>query len=520
MSHLKVIGAGSGYTLISNIFIDYYMITSGSSHLKTYLLLIRLLTDPQKEISISGMADILDCSESDVLRSLRHWEGKGLMKLRYQANSRELAEIQLFEPQVPQSINPMEGTAKLNGFDSMQMTAKLDGFDSMQTAVKQNGFDSTGAEREMLMSQAPAANGQAAAAAVSGTAADLSSSELVSEGISRTMTEKQSEGSFRTLAGGAENPLDSTLSGGVENPLDSTLPGGVENPLGRTLSGGAENSLEKSFNGTMESSSPVAFGEEEALPPRQVNFAAISADEKFSQLMFIAEQYIGTTLSRADCETFAWLYDGLKMNPSLLEYLVESCVTNGHRSVRYMETVALDWHRKKITTVEQARIYTPLHHKNLYAVMKALGLNGRQPAPSEQKIIDRWFREYQFSLDMVIEACNRTMISIHEPNLNYVESILSRWKKAGISSLAQVQGLDEQFQKMKEENQKGKTGKDGFAAKGSVLKNSTGSSMQKKTDSFAGYRGSGRKPGAQFHDFDQRTYDYDALLKQINAGGE
>lgn len=520
MSHLKVIGAGSGYTLISNMFIDYYMITSGSSYLKTYLLLIRLLTDPQKEISISGMADILDCSESDVLRSLRHWEGKGLMKLRYQANGRELAEIQLFEPQVPQSINPVEGTAKLNrldsmqmttkldGLDSMQMTAKLDGLDSMRTAVKQNGFDSTGADQEMLMSQASAANGQVTAAAFSGIAADLSASEIVSEGISRSMTEKQSDGSFGTLAGGAENPLGSTLPGSVENPLGSTLSGGVENPL------------EKSFNGNMETSSTMAFGEEEALPSRQVNFAAISADEKFSQLMFIAEQYIGTTLSRADCETFAWLYDGLKMNPALLEYLVESCVTNGHRGVRYMETVALDWHRKKITTVEQARIYTPLHHKNLYAVMKALGLNGRQPAPSEQKIIDRWFREYQFSLDMVIEACNRTMISIHEPNLNYVESILSRWKKAGISSLAQVQGLDEQFQKMKEENQKGKTGKDGFAAKGSALKNSTGSSTQKKADSFAGYRTSGRKPGAQFHDFDQRTYDYDALLKQINAGGE
>lgn len=508
MSHLKVIGAGSGYTLISNIFIDYYMITSGSSHLKTYLLLIRLLADPQKEISISGMADILDCSESDVLRSLRHWERKGLMKLHYQANNRELAEIQLFEPQVPQDINPVEGATKLNGFSSMQTMAKSDGFTSMQTtaksdgfnsmqmtvrsdefdstqkAVQRNGLDSTGAEREMLMSQAPAANGQIAVAAVSGTAVDLSSSEGDSEGISGAMMGKQSERAFRTIAGGMENPL------------------------------------EKAFDGNMESSSTVAFGEEETLPPRQVNFAAISADEKFSQLMFIAEQYIGTTLSRSDCETFAWLYDALKMNPSLLEYLVESCVTNGHRSVRYMEKVALDWHRKKITTVEQARIYTPLHHKNLYAVMKALGLNGRQPAPSEQKIIDRWFREYQFSLDMVIEACNRTMISIHEPNLNYVESILSRWKKAGISSLAQVQGLDEQFQKMKEENQKGKTGKDGFAAKGSALKNSTGSSTQKKKDSFASYRASGRKPGAQFHDFDQRTYDYDALLKQINAGSE
>lgn len=382
MGHLKVMGTGTGYTLISNIFIDNYMITSGSSHLKTYLLLVRLLADPQKEISVSGMADILDCSESDVLRSLRHWEKKGLMKLKYESGSNVLEEIQLLEPK------------------------------TTKTSV------SAEAEREVVVSQAPE------------TAGDT----------------------------------------------------------GTKMSG------------------------EEPLPPKQVNFAAVSADEKFSRLMFIAEQYIGAPLSRADCESFAWLYDGLKMDTALLEYLVESCVTNGHRSVRYMEAVAVDWHRKKIKTVEQARIYTPLHNKKLYAVMKALGLNGRQPAPSERKIIDRWFQEYDFSLDMVVEACNRTMVSIHEPNLNYVESILSRWKKAGISRLDQVQGLDEQFQKEKEEkdNQKGNDSNSGAKGTSGSVKNGNGGSYKK-------YRSSGNKPGAQFHDFDQRTYDYDELLKQINS---
>lgn len=402
MSNLKVMGAGTGYTLISNVFIDKYMITSGSSHLKTYLLLVRLLSDPQREISISGMADILDCSESDVLRSLRHWEKKGLMKLGYEEGSKILSEISLLNPE------------------------QAEGAQS--------------ARQELTASRAP-----------------------------------QREAS----AGGALQQ---------EVPAEDGLP--KEVLAGYTLQ------------------------QEEALPPRQVDFASVSQDEKFSRLMFIAEQYIGTPLSRTDCESFAWLYDSLKMDTALLEYLVEYCVTNGHKSVRYMETVAVDWHRKKIRTVEQARIYTPLHNKNLYAVMKALGLNGRQPAPSERKIIDNWFQEYGFSLDMVVEACNRTMISIHEPNLNYVESILSRWKKAGISRLEQVQGLDEKFQKKKEESEAGygKSKEDSGKTAGKGMpgaKNNSGA--------FRGYRSPGNKPGAQFHDFEQRNYDYDELLKQINS---
>lgn len=402
MSNLKVMGTGTGYTLISNVFIDKYMITSGSSHLKTYLLLLRLLSDPQREISVSGMADILDCSESDVLRSLRHWEKKGLMKLEYEPGTRVLSEIILLEPRD-------EEAASFSG----------------EVWSNQNRDDRV--QDELVASQAP------------------------------------------------------------------------EQPVGRAGTGGTD-----AQGGNAGGRS--AAGQEEPLPPRQVDFAAVSSDENFSRLLFIAEQYIGAPLSRSDCESFAWMYDGLKMETVLLEYLVEYCVSNGHRSVRYMEAVAIDWHRKQIRTVEQARIYTPLHNKNLYAVMKALGLNGRQPAPSERKIIDSWFQDYGFSLDMVVEACNRTMVSIHEPNLNYVESILSRWKKAGISRLDQIQGLDEQFQKQKEESEKNGTAKGSSSEKGYAGKGAPRSC-----------RSSGKKPGARFHDFEQRNYDYDELLKQINS---
>ncbi|MDD7388167.1 MAG: DnaD domain protein [Lachnospiraceae bacterium] len=421
MSNLKVMETGTGYTLISNEFIDRYMITAGSSHLKTYLLLMRLLADPQKEISVSGMADILDCSESDVLRSLRHWEKKGLMQLKYEPGTRVLSEIVLLSP------GQEGGSGALSGADFRDGRTQEYG-----TAVNQ------------LQEQ-----------------------------------------------GTAVNPMPK--NGTAVNPMR-------ENEIVRNSQVQEELVISRAPD-----------EKEDPLPPHQVDFASISADENFSRLLFIAEQYIGSPLSRADCESFAWMYDKLKMDVVLLEYLVESCVSNGHKSVRYMEAVAIDWHRKKIQTVEQARIYTPLHNKNLYAVMKALGLGGRQPAPSEKKIIDSWFQEYGFSLDMVVEACNRTMISIHEPNLNYVESILSRWKKAGISRLDQIQGLDEKFQKEKEESGKQAGGRGGTG------RNKAGKNGGISGAAASAARPSGNRPGAQFHDFEQREYDYDELLKQINS---
>lgn len=391
MGNLRVDGTGSGYTLVSNLFIDQYMITAGSSHLKTYLLLLRLYGDPHSEITIQGMADALECIESDVIRSLKYWEKKGLIKLSLEQDGRTIDGIFLKDP-------------------------------GMQEAGKDNAFS------EAAVGKAP------------------------QETKTGQLPEKKDD----------EKNNRTDLS---------------------------------EFNIKQEQAVPV---EEEPLPDRNIDFCAISADDNFSRLLFIAEQYMGNPLSRNDCEIFAWMYDKLKMDAGLLEYLVEYCVTNGHRSTRYMEAVAIDWHRKKIFTVEQARIYTPLHDKNIYAVMKALGLQGRQPAPGEQQIIDGWFRKYGLSQDLVVEACNRTMVSIHEPNLNYVESILSRWKDAGVSSLEQLQVLDNEFKKKK--NDKKDTG-------GSARKE------QKKSST------SGKKAGAQFHNFDQRTYDFDSLLKELYPDG-
>lgn len=454
MSHLKVMGTGTGYTLISNVFIDQYMITAGSSHLKTYLLLMRLLADPLKEISVSGMADILDCSESDVMRSLRHWEKKGLMQLKYEPGSRVLSEIILLDPQEAGSLR--DAPAQEPGNSRMQ--------------------------EELVISRAPA----------------QPSAPVQFVNIAQSAASGQS-------VPGAQ-PGEKKNAGRQQSDRQSA----IEQPVAEQSAAG-QSAIGQSAAGQSAIGQPAAEQEEEPLPPHQVDLVSVSADENFSRILFIAEQYIGSPLSRTDCGSFAWMYDSLKMDAVLLEYLVESCVSNGHRSVRYMEAVAIDWHRKKIRTVEQARIYTPLHNKNLYAVMKALGLGGRQPAPSEKKIIDSWFQEYGFSLDMVVEACNRTMISIHEPNLNYVESILSRWKKAGISRLDQVQGLDEKFQKEKEETGK-QTGGRGGAGRNKAGKNGGASGA-----AASAVRPSGNRPGAQFHDFEQREYDYDELLKQINS---
>lgn len=54
--------------------------------------------------------------------------------------------------------------------------------------------------------------------------------------------------------------------------------------------------------------------------------------------------------TQRECEVFAYLYDGLHMTAELLEYVVEYCVQGGHTSIRYIETVAINWHESGLKT--------------------------------------------------------------------------------------------------------------------------------------------------------------------------
>ena len=66
----------------------------------------------------------------------------------------------------------------------------------------------------------------------------------------------------------------------------------------------------------------------------------------------------------------------------------------------------------------------------------------RAPAEPEMAYISRWNDEYGFSPELIVEACNRTMNTIHQPSFDYTESILKSWMDKGVRDIADVKALD------------------------------------------------------------------------------
>ncbi|MEF9941744.1 MAG: DnaD domain protein [Lachnospiraceae bacterium] len=208
----------------------------------------------------------------------------------------------------------------------------------------------------------------------------------------------------------------------------------------------------------------------------------LKSRKELKQLLFVAEQYLGKTLSKTDVETITSFYDDLQFSAELIEYLIEYCVEKGHKSMHYIQTVALAWSDEHITTVTDAKVNSSEHNKSCYAIMKAFGITGRGPATTELDFMNKWNDEYGLTLDIIIESCNRTIQSIHQPSFEYADSILKNWIAHNVHHITDINQLDLDYKKERE------------------LKKKTVPKIPSKN---------------KFNNFEGRTYDMDALEQQL-----
>lgn len=301
-------------TVLDNEFIDHYMVRANGEYVKVYLLLLRHMNQSSGYLSVSELADLLECTEKDILRALRYWKSEGLLDY-----------------------------------------------------------------------------------------------------------------------------LDDT-------PDDPS-------PKSTAPSPAASSGLHDVQSGYMTSSIPADSVSDSAALASTTNIQQYRSRKEraeFKELLFVAEQYLGKTLSATDIDQITYFYDTLNMSAELIEYLIEYCVENGHKSMHYINKVALSWHEENITTVNLAKTSSFLYNKNCYCVLNAYGIKGRGPAASEIAYIRKWSEEYGFALEVILEACDRTMNSIHQPSFDYTDSILKHWKDKNVRQLKDIDAVDADYRKEKE----------------------------------------------------------------------
>ena len=340
-------------TILSNRFIDNFMPRANGEFVKVYIYLLRAVSSSPSSFSLEHMADRLFCTERDIFRALKYWEGEKILSLTY-TTDRQLSGITLLEPFA--DVGHMESSAS-------------------------------------------------------------------------------SENIFST-AGTSSSPVSAQMAAGISQPvaLTGSAPKNVSlSSSNSAVSGGTSSELSTSAD-YIRSLTPDHISE-------------LKQNEEVSQLLYIAEQYLAKTLTPTEMQKIFFFYDELHMSADLIEYLVEYCVSRGRKSMRYSETVALAWTRDGVTTVEMARDASSRFSKDYYTILKAMGISGRNPVENEISYIDTWRKTYGFDLELIQEACSRTVLSTGQPSFQYADKILSGWKKKNVHTLEDVRLLDAEHKK-------------------------------------------------------------------------
>ena len=124
-----------------------------------------------------------------------------------------------------------------------------------------------------------------------------------------------------------------------------------------------------------------------------------------------------------------WIHN-YNMNPDIIEkaffYGVEK---KGQRNVNYIGGIIRNWYDQGITNVEALQEHLQESNERFYRyekVMKYLGYGNRMASAGEMKVIDKWFEEYNFSMEIVLKAVENSK-KTSNPSINYIDGILTSW---------------------------------------------------------------------------------------------
>ena len=184
--------------------------------------------------------------------------------------------------------------------------------------------------------------------------------------------------------------------------------------------------------------------EKPKLPDRSlVDLPKLKGDEDFQELVFCVQTYIEKIFTPTDTEKLAYLYDVVGMSKDLLEYIAELSVQKGKKNINYIERVALSLHEKGITTVEAAKEDNIKFYNENKAVLKAFGIYDRVLAPVESRYVKKWFDEFGFSTEIVVEAISRTVLNTSSQSFSYADGILTRWHNNNVRTVSDIKAQDE-----------------------------------------------------------------------------
>ncbi len=170
----------------------------------------------------------------------------------------------------------------------------------------------------------------------------------------------------------------------------------------------------------------------------------MSHNSDFRSLLNSAEVYMGKLLSVSEISALYSLHDWLRLPLEVIEMLLAYCCENGHRSMRYIEKVAITWVDEGVCDTKSALEHLKSYNHIYMRIMRALGIDGKAPVPKQKQYMKKWSEA--MPLDLILYGCEKTALVVTNGNpFPYADKIFSNWQRDGIDTLDKAKAADEKF---------------------------------------------------------------------------
>ena len=178
----------------------------------------------------------------------------------------------------------------------------------------------------------------------------------------------------------------------------------------------------------------------------------LAENSKMSEMLQLAQEVLGKTISTAEMKTLYWMYDNLGFSPEVILMLLEYCVSINKRGMQYIERVATSWHSKGINTIEDVEEFLSgeEYTKNYMNSLKALfGIRDRSLTGIEEEYIKKWHDTFEMSEEMIALAYEYCILRINKLSFPYMDGIIVDWNDKNIRTIEEAEIENENFKKNK-----------------------------------------------------------------------
>ncbi len=173
----------------------------------------------------------------------------------------------------------------------------------------------------------------------------------------------------------------------------------------------------------------------QVIKPDRVDVARRGAeDEKIRYLLRETQMKLGRNLKTNETSTLVWLYDDMGLDVSVILMIVQYAMAHGKANIRFIESTAVSWINKGISTLTEAdnelRLMA-LAEQAWGIVCKVFGIEKRKPSKKESDLSLLWVDEWKISKEMLSAAYEACVDAKSKFSFPYTAKIIESWHNAG-----------------------------------------------------------------------------------------